>query len=477
MVVDASQEFTDIISGLKKNFFSNLDFNAIEKGLRDAFHELVDRNLLPILQTILDNRDWFLVSLKQLAAKLGMRFCGYRKTNVRIFTGHTLTILSPYFVKAKPKKRRGRKPRRAPNGTGRHLGLELLGFIERTSANLASNVIQMAILCPSFKVAQQVLHEQGIRLDVKTMQRLCKKFGNEAMLNRGMVSFEEPINLNDLTVLICVDGGRLRQRKRKRGCKPASLKRQGYHTDWVEPKLLTIQFLDQYGRLCKDIPPLYDATIENIDGFFELLYQYLKCLDLSSAEKIVFCADGAPGIWKRIPDLMGRLEITKWYEALDYTHAKQNLFEITDLIPRNLCKHKEKITSYWKELLWEGHFDELRESINILFRGKRLKKALNKFDNYFGKNRSRMQYSTFKANDLPIGSGAVESAIRRVINLRIKGAGIFWTREMAEAMLFLRSQFLCGRWSTVLKNIVSRTRQALSEFLPVRTSAYIKTAI
>lgn len=476
MILDASQKFTDIIFGLEAELLSDMDFNAIEIRLRDAFHDLVDQTLLPTLQTILDNRDWFLSSLKQLAAKLGMRFCGYRKTNVRIFTGHTLTIFSPYFVKAKPKGKRGRKPRRAPNGTGRHLGLEILGFIERASANLASNVIQMAILCPSFKIAQQVLHEQGIKLDVKTMQRFCKKLSNEAMLNRGAVSFDEAIDLHELTVLICVDGGRLRQRKRKRGRKPASLKRQGYHTDWVEPKLLTIQFLDQKGKLCKDIPPLYDATIENIDGFFELLYQYLKCLDLSSAAKIVFCADGAPGIWKRIPDLMGRLGINKWHEALDYTHAKQNLFEITDLIPRNLCKHKFEITSYWKDLLWEGHFDELRESINILFRGKRLKKALNKFDNYFGKNRSRMHYSSFKANGLPIGSGAVESAIRRVINLRIKGAGIFWTREMAEAMLFLRSQFLCGRWSTVMQNIVSSTREALSEFLPARDSASVNTA-
>jgi len=48
---------------------------------------------------------------------------------------------------------------------------------------------------------------------------------------------------------------------------------------------------------------------------------------------------------------------------------------------------------------------------------------------------------------LPIGSGSVESAIRRVVNLRIKGAGIFWRFENAEAMLHLGCQFKSRNWN------------------------------
>jgi hypothetical protein len=36
-----------------------------------------------------------------------------------------------------------------------------------------------------------------------------------------------------------------------------------------------------------------------------------------------------------------------------------------------------------------------------------------------------------------LGSGAIESSIRRVINLRLKGNGIFWLEENAEAILAL----------------------------------------
>ena len=47
---------------------------------------------------------------------------------------------------------------------------------------------------------------------------------------------------------------------------------------------------------------------------------------------------------------------------------------------------------------------------------------------------------------LPIGSGAVESAIRRVINLRVKGPGMFWEEENLESAIYLRAQTLTGRW-------------------------------
>ena len=36
-----------------------------------------------------------------------------------------------------------------------------------------------------------------------------------------------------------------------------------------------------------------------------------------------------------------------------------------------------------------------------------------------------MAYATFRRRGLPLGSGAIESAIRRVINLRMKGNSIF----------------------------------------------------
>lgn len=58
----------------------------------------------------------------------------------------------------------------------------------------------------------------------------------------------------------------------------------------------------------------------------------------------------------------------------------------------------------------------------------------------------RLAYPTFRGLGLPLGSGAIESSIRRVINLRLKGNGIFWRETNAESMLQLRSLVMCDRW-------------------------------
>jgi hypothetical protein len=62
-----------------------------------------------------------------------------------------------------------------------------------------------------------------------------------------------------------------------------------------------------------------------------------------------------------------------------------------------------------------------------------------------------MDYPTMKTLGLPLGSGAVESAIRRVVNLRLKGPCLFWYRENADKMLMLRSYYKTGRWNLLKK--------------------------
>ena len=71
---------------------------------------------------------------------------------------------------------------------------------------------------------------------------------------------------------------------------------------------------------------------------------------------------------------------------------------------------------------------------------------------------AHLDYARFLRRGLPIGSGAVESAIRRVINLRIKGPGVLWEEENAEAMVVLRAAAPSGRWEELL----DRTRQSFS---------------
>ena len=147
---------------------------------------------------------------------------------------------------------------------------------------------------------------------------------------------------------------------------------------------------------------------------------------------------------------------------LDYTHARQNLQEIIDLAPAGKQASFAGKAEYF---LWNGHIDALKKSIEETITGKsKCKQALEKFENYFTHNSKRMQYAKFKQEGLPCGSGQVESAIRRVINLRLKSPGTFWTKDMAECFLFLRSQLISGRWKIFTGNLTALMRRAFRPF-------------
>lgn len=88
------------------------------------------------------------------------------------------------------------------------------------------------------------------------------------------------------------------------------------------------------------------------------------------------------------------------------------------------------------------------EAIEAVFRqlSKHDPEELKKQIDYFAAHRERLRYAPFRKRGLAIGSGAVESSVRRVINLRLKGSSTFWTEEHAEGVLHLRAPAKSGRW-------------------------------
>lgn len=67
----------------------------------------------------------------------------------------------------------------------------------------------------------------------------------------------------------------------------------------------------------------------------------------------------------------------------------------------------------------------------------------------------RLDYADFRRRGLPLGSGAIESSIRRVIILRLKGNGIFWLENHAEEMLQLRALVISDRWDEQVQRMRS----------------------
>lgn len=288
-------------------------------------------------------------------------------------------------------------------------------------------------------------------LDIKTIRMVCKRFSLRARIcfKAGSVPLTE--EFKGKRVVVSTDGGRVRTRVNQRG-KKTRKNRSRYKTDWREPKLILAYVVNENGEKDRKIPPMMDASLEGPDATFAMLLYYLKKLGVGQADQLLFVSDGAPWIWDRVADLIKQLgiEVQNCWMALDFYHAVEHLSSIADQKKWKSAEKKKWVNKQRRRLL-KGKLDIFIEEIECVCKNLKNNLLIRERD-YFRNHLPHMRYKEIKDKKLPIGSGGVESGIRRVINLRLKGPGIFWHEEMADAMLLLRSYYKAGRWN-MLENM------------------------
>jgi hypothetical protein len=116
----------------------------------------------------------------------------------------------------------------------------------------------------------------------------------------------------------------------------------------------------------------------------------------------------------------------------------------------------------------------VQEALRALATARR-SKAITRALGYVETHAHRMRYVMLEARKLPIGSGQVESAVRRVVNLRFKAPGSFWTETTVSGLMHLRAAFKAGRWDEVMLGVLTGTFQTPS-FEPVGNAATPRSA-
>jgi hypothetical protein len=79
---------------------------------------------------------------------------------------------------------------------------------------------------------------------------------------------------------------------------------------------------------------------------------------------------------------------------------------------------------------------------------------------YLEQRLGQIQYAEFIAQGYPIGSGAVESANKLLVEARLKGSGMHWERVNVNPMLALRTIVCSQRWDEAWPQICQQRRAA-----------------
>ncbi len=370
---------------------------------------------------------------------------GVRKVDITFGGGMVVSLYATYYR---------RKGAAGTKGKGCYAELVILGIYASLTPSLISRITHAAVALGSYQEAIDSLRSQGVNISGKLIMKLIRSLSRTARCGQKNMKdrfFEHGIKGKQ--VVISVDGGRVRIRKIKRGPKTKK-KRNHFHTDWREPKLIIIYVANEEGKIDRKYLPIMDGLIAGANAIFALLQQYLLKLELQEAGRILFIADGATWIWDRVTPLFELLKKAgvscDCLQLLDFYHAIQHLYAFAKCKSSWSSKERKRWVCKQKKKLKEGNVKSVIEAMQKAKKGRR-QKGLRTEYNYFVKNKKRMQYKDIASLGLPIGSGAVESAIRRVVNLRMKSPCVFWTQESANAILMLRSYFKAGRWKMMIQ--------------------------
>jgi hypothetical protein len=260
----------------------------------------------------------------------------------------------------------------------------------------------------------------------------------------------------------------VRTRRWHRGRKTAK-GRHGFAAPWREPRVLVIDILDEHGQPDRLRLPLYDVLIGDAEAIWALVIGYVRLLGAAYADVVEFIADGAEWIWKRVERLRTLAEIpaTKVVEVLDFYHASQYLSETLATCRTMPKAQRQALYKRLRHALRHqaDGVEVVQEALRALattHRSKAIPRALG----YVEAHAHRMRYVTLEARQLSIGSGQVESAVRRVINLRFKAPGSFWKEMTVSGLMHLRAAFKAGRWDEIMLGVITDTFQVPS-FEPV----------
>jgi hypothetical protein len=167
-------------------------------------------------------------------------------------------------------------------------------------------------------------------------------------------------------------------------------------------------------------------------------------------KRTLFLADGSEHLWRLQKQYFPDAEV-----CIDWCHIVEKLWSAGEsLYPEGSAELKSWMGRQAARLrhgsAWAVIEDLKKELAEIPKRGpgnKGRRERLQKTINYLTANKERMNYKKLRDDDLDIGTGIIEGAVRNLVGMRLDGPGMRWSRQRSERILHLRCILLNGQWA------------------------------
>lgn len=303
-----------------------------------------------------------------------------------------------------------------------------------------------------FDAAARALNtDWGTQYHRKQVQRWTQKIGQQVLALREQEAHGYARGLrpagpaNDPCLLVVqMDGGRVQEREKD----PQTQSR------WHEDKVLAISsFLPGDGKKRKPraLVSTYLATMLAAGPFGLLARIEAERRGIRQAPQVLVLGDAASFI-----DTIVEKYFPCHVRIVDYYHAAEHLAACV----KALCPQTTRRKRHWKRWrthLWEGRIPRILRWLGK--QSRRLgtpretdppdhpRRVLAENVGYFARHGHQMNYPAYRAQGWPIGSGLVESTVKR-FNKRVKGTEQLWNESGVEPILALRALWLSqdDRW-------------------------------
>jgi hypothetical protein len=328
--------------------------------------------------------------------------------------------------------------RRGFSPTDRAWGIEPR---ERLSAGLAEWLIDLGASTSFADAARELGKLTGLEVSAETIRQQTERRGQEleevdaaaAQAVQTTREAAEAVERTPGTLVVEIDGVMVRYRS---GWHEVKL---GLVGGQVDGELRALSYVG-----AREAPEAFGPRLvaeAARRGALEILGWEGPQGSLATLRRVVIVADGAVWIWLLADEHFGeRVEIIDFYHAAEHVWAVAHALFGVGAPEADAWAHPA-LTA----LREEGAASLLARLAEMTPATPDAAETLRQVAHYVRTHQERMDYPAFTARGLPLGSGAVESAAKHLVQQRLKRAGARWSDDGAQGVLAVRCRLVSNR--------------------------------